>query len=784
MRSWMIAFSLGVLAASRLPLLPDTSLSLALLVVAVLLQTWPCLRLPAALLAGGAWLCLVGEHAMEQRWPLPPYPRDVWVEATVATLPTVRHDVQRLQLQLDKVCASASLASCDFAALPDDGRRVLLSVYEPLDLQPGQRWRWLLRLRPPHGFVNPGGFDYEAWLLQSGISATGYLRSHRDNRLLQSDSGRFALERWRHLLTSLLDDPDLQLQRRDLLKALTLGDGSSIADADWQLFAATGTTHLLVISGSHVALICLLLYAGSYWLASRSAWLLLRVPATWPATLVALTGSWLYTGLAGFSLPAQRAWLMAAVLLLAQLWRRHLQRWHGIVLALFIVLLADPLAVLNTGFWLSFVAVAVLLSAITAQPLAQQLPLWRRAVHWLWQLWVLQWRLSVALLPIVLVYFQQTSVLAPFVNLPLVPLLGVVVVPLALGGTLLLLLWRALALMLLKLADQLLVQCMSLLQWSDALLPRSMLVLPSLQSVGFLLLVLLTITFLLARQRWQRLLAAAAMPIVCWWQAVEPPTAGELQLHVLDVGQGLAVVASTAHHHLVYDTGPMFSDRFDAGNDVVLPVLRKLNVPTLDRVIVSHADQDHAGGLQALTPIYPDALYSSSATRLFDDAVAHEACRAGQAWQWDGVKFRVLHPDASKYDDNNGSCVLLIEAGGRRVLLAGDIEKPVESALLRRFPELQADVVVAPHHGSASSSTGIFVRQLQPAAVIFSTGFQNRFGHPSPAVVTRYRKAGAQAFNTAEDGAIGVKVTPSGGLLVTEERLASPRFWRQQKAEK
>lgn len=782
MRSWMIAFCLGVLAASRLPLLPAASLALALLSVAVLLHFWPRLRLPAALLAGSAWLCLMGDRAMQQRWPLPPYPRDLWVEATVATLPTVRDDVQRLTLQLDKVCTSTTLASCDFAALPADGRYVLLSVYEPLDLQPGQRWRWLLRLRPPHGFVNPGGFDYEAWLLQSGISATGYLRSHRDNLMLQSDSGRFAVERWRYRLASLLDDRDLQLQRSDLLKALTLGDGSGIADADWQLFAATGTTHLLVISGSHVALICLLLYAGSYWLASRSAWLLLRLPAIWPATLVALTGSWLYTGLAGFSLPAQRAWLMAAVLLLAQLWRRHLQRWHGIVLALFVVLLRDPLAVLNTGFWLSFVAVAVLLSAIAAEP--QQQPVWRHITHWLWQLWVLQWRLSIALLPIVLVYFQQTSLLAPFINLPLVPLLGFVVVPLALGGALLLLLWPTMALILLRLADWLLMQCMSLLQWSNGLLPRSLLVLPSLQAAGFALLVLLTIAFMLARQRRQRLLAAAAMPFVCWWLAVGAPAAGELQLRVLDVGQGLAVVVSTADHHLVYDTGPLFSDRFDAGDDVVLPTLRKLNVPALDRVIVSHADQDHAGGLAALMPVYPDALYSSSATQLFDDNVAHEPCHAGQAWQWDGVGFRVLHPDASDYDDNNGSCVLLVEAVGRRVLLTGDIERPVEAALLRRYPELRADVIIAPHHGSASSSTGIFVRQVQPAAVIFSTGFQNRFGHPAPAVVARYQAAGAQSYNTAEGGAIGVRVTSDGQLRITEERVAAPRFWRQQKVEK
>lgn len=785
MRSWTIAFSLGVLLASRLPVLPDYPVALATMAVALLLHRWPRLRLAASVLLGTAWLCLYGSNALQQRWPEPPFMRDVWVEATVSTLPTRSGDAQRVQATLDKVCLSAVLRECEFTSLPADGRLALISVYEPLLLQPGQRWRWLLRLKPPHGFVNPGGFDYEAWLLQQRFSATGYVREHRDNGLLQHDSTVQRLEQWRYRLVHTLVSPAAAgLQRPDLLKALTIGDGSDIPDADWQMFAATGTTHLLVISGSHVALISVLLYGAGYWLASRSAWLLLRWPATWPATLLALGGSWIYTGLAGFSLPALRAWIMVAVLLVAQVSRRQLHRWHSLALALAAVLALDPLAVLNAGFWLSFAAVAVLLTSVTQSSTKGTEPWWRRAALWVLALWRLQWRISVALLPIVLVYFQQTSLVAPLVNLPLIPLLGVVVVPLALTGMVLAVLWPGGGLWLLQSADFVLVQCMVLLHWSVGLLPTNMLTLPTLQPLGWALLLVCTAAFVLLRSSWLRSTALLGLPLVFWWQQVPPPQSGELRLYVLDTGQGLSVVVSTAAHHLLYDTGPRFSQRFDAGTDVVLPALRNLGVRRLDRVVISHADQDHAGGLPAVLREYPLARYSSSAPALLAEATTHEPCVAGQQWQWDGVRFRVLHPDNNRHSDNNGSCVLLIETAGRRVLLTGDIEREAESALLRREPALRADVVLAPHHGSASSSSAVWVRLLQPQIVVYSTGYQNRFGHPATAVQQRYQAVGAQAWNTAANGAIRIIIMPSGELSSTSERLVRPRFWRAPKQDR
>jgi competence protein ComEC len=367
---------------------------------------------------------------------------------------------------------------------------------------------------------------------------------------------------------------------------------------------------------------------------------------------------------------------------------------------------------------------------------------------------------------------------APLVNLPLIPVLGAIVVPLALAGVLLTMLSLPGGLWSLHAADWLLVQCLALLQWSASLLPTNMLALPTLQPVGWLFLLAAIAALILHRSIGWRLVALAVVPLVFGCLSIPPPASGELHVRVLDTGQGLAIIASTANHHLVYDTGPRFSENFEAGADVVMPALRYLGVKRLDRVIVSHSDQDHAGGLPAILREYPTALYSSSAPSLLPSTVQHEPCTAGQQWQWDGVDFRILHPDGGRYDDNNSSCVLLIEAGGKRILLAGDIERSVESALLRREASLQADVVVAPHHGSASSSSALFVQQLKPEIVVYSTGYQNRFRHPAASVQARYGAMGSRGFNTAVDGAVSITITAPGVLSTTGERQAQPRFWR------
>jgi competence protein ComEC len=657
-----------------------------------------------------------------------------------------------------------------------------LTLYQPQLIEPGQRWRWKLRLRPPHGFANPGGFDYEAWLLEHHIAATGYVREIPTTEPLQAPATRRLFEQTRlHFIRFIEAAHDGELRYPHLLRALTVGDGSAISDAEWQLFADTGTTHLLVISGSHVALICLWLFAIGYWLSSRSAALVLRIPASSCAALLALPGAWMYTGLAGFSLPALRALVMAALVLLAVLQRRHCSAVNNLCLALALILMFDPLAAQNPGFWLSFAAVAVLLHAgspvftVSAleQPRHARL---RKVLHNLGHFMVLQWKLSLALLPILLLYFQQTSLLAPLVNLLTIPLIGWLIVPLALVGLITGLAWPWAGGMLLVLSDWLLHGCLWILHQSTTLLPVNTLILPALSLAGMLLLVATTVCAIWLRQRRQRFIALALLPLSFLLRAPALP-AGSVRVTVLDVGQGLAVLVSTRQHHMLYDTGPHYSSRFDAGSDVVLPAVRSHNISRLDTVVVSHADADHAGGLAGIVEAFPQAHYLGPATGIFPAEVSRAPCREGDSWQWDGVMFRFLHPDERSYDDNNGSCVLLIEAGGRRLLLPGDIERRVEPRLLRSYPDLRADVVVAPHHGSRSSSSFAFVRQLDPTYVVFSSGYQNRFNHPAPEVVARYQAQGSQGYQTARSGAVTFLVSPEGALSMTEQRLVRRRFW-------
>ena len=778
MRSWTIAFAAGVVVAANFPVLPQPRVCAALLLCALLLHRWKRSQAPGAFLAGLGWLCLTGSLQLEKRWPEALPVHDSWAEVSLITLPSLGGEGQRVQARLEKFCPHSALSSCDFARLPADGRLLQLTVYEQWQLQPGQRWRWLLRLKPPHGFVNAAGFDHEAWLLQQHISATGYVRTDNDNLLLVESNHSSTLENWRYRIVGLLENANSKvLQHRELLRALTIGDGSAITPDEWQLFTETGTTHLLVISGSHVSLVMGWLYFLARYGATRCPWLLQRCPAQLTAALVALTGSWLYTGLAGFSLPALRAWWMVAVLLVARLLRRHTSPWNSLAVALLAVLLWDPLSVLNAGCWLSFIAVAVLLR--NSGTLIEQ---WWLPRHWpalLLKLFQLQLQLTLALLPVVLVVFQQTSMVAPLSNLLLIPLLAVVV-PLALGGVLVLFVSPAFGLWVLQVADVLLEFALHLLEWSHALLAESLIDLPALRTWLIPLVALACMVAVFSRHWPSRAVAFLSVTLLLAAGRIPATPYGTLSLQILDVGQGLALLVSTANHRLLYDAGPKFSERNEAGSNVVLPALRANNASWLDRVVISHDDQDHAGGLASIEQRFPKALYQSPAPWRFMQGSPHSPCKEGEAWDWDGVSFRYLHPDAARYNDNNSSCVLLIAVAGKQVLLTGDIQKPVEQRLLTRYPNLRADVLLVPHHGSNTSSTPAFVSQVEPRYAIYSTGYRNRFNHPATPVQERYRKSGVATYNTATSGAVTIEIDSNGHIEVKQARLENPRFWHRR----
>lgn len=644
-------------------------------------------------------------------------------------------------------------------------RRLRLSWYDSETLPtPGDCKTLVVRLKRPRGVVNPAGFDFERHALVQGIGATGYVV-----RSLEPAAGcspRFDIDRTRDALASDIDAAVAPGRVRATLKGLAIGDTREIIDADWDLFRATGTTHLIAISGLHVGLAAAV-GAGLFW---AIWWLWPTLGLRWPRpqamALGGLLTAGLYAVIAGFSLPTQRTLLTIAAMLAGVLTRRELGWWTRYALALLAVLLLDPLAPLSPGFWLSFGAVAWLILAFGQR--------WRPE-SW-WRLWLLpQLGLTVALLPLGLAFFQQASLAAPLVNLLAVPYVTFVIVPLLLLALLLspvsavaAPIWQ-LAAWLLGGFDWLVVAT------ADWPLTRWTLPPPSLLAWT---LALLGTLWLLAPRSWpgRALGALGLLPLL--WPRVDSLPENAFALTLLDVGQGQATLVQTRHHALLVDTGPGFPDGGDLGDRVLAPSLAQLGVRRLDRLIVSHDDLDHAGGTASLRRRLPIDHIDTSAP---DTISGSQRCQMGERWIWDGVEFEVLHPPPTlPYLGNESSCVVRIEGPGGSVLIPGDIGEVIEGRLIREQRErLDVDVLIAGHHGSAGSSSADFLAAVTPELVWYSAGYRNRFNFPRPEVVERVAQSGARQFGTAEAGAIAIVFLSDGKRVPGFARVVQRRWWRE-----
>jgi competence protein ComEC len=623
----------------------------------------------------------------------------------------------------------------------------------PQPLQAGERWRMAVRLKAPHGGSNPHGFDFELWLWEQGLQATGYVRAGlRDaapQRLAQTawHPIEWARQQVRDAIFQRLQTEDRSPERlrvAGVVAALVTGDQQAIARADWDVFRATGVAHLMSISGLHVTLFAWLAGLAIGWAWRRSSRLCLAVPAPTAGLLGGLMLALAYALFSGWGVPAQRTvWMLATVSLL----RLSARRWpwpQVWLLVCAVVVAADPWALLQPGFWLSFVAVGVLFA--TDNP---TLKLGRSSWHRrLLALLREQWVLTLALTPLTLLLFGQVSLVSLVANALAIPWVTLVVTPLALLGVLLPPLW--------ELAAQA-VQGLGLYLGLLAQLPLATLAVaqaPLWAGVAGLAGGVLLVLHLPWRLR------ALGVPLllpVLLWQAPRPP-AGEFELLAADIGQGNAVLVQTATHALLYDAGPRYSRESDAGHRVLVPLLRALDV-RLNRLVLSHRDSDHTGGAAAVLAMQPQAELLSSVEE------AHELhslrpgrrCEAGQAWNWDGVRFEVLHPTADDYElarrSNALSCVLRISNGRQSVLLAGDIEAGQESLLLMRGAPLRSDVLLVPHHGSKTSSSAGFLDAVAPPLALVQAGYRNRFGHPAPAVLARYTERGIRVVDSARCGA-------------------------------
>ena len=756
-----LALLAGVLLVQAWPRLPSVWICLPLIVLA-LAWAWRCPRWRwlCALPLGVAWALWCGTQAMQARLPRALEGRDVLVVGSLDGLPLARTDASRFTLRVE----SAQL----------DGRplalRGLLTVswYEGAPaLAPCTRWRLLLRLKRPRALLDPGSTDSERSALERGIVATGYVREDEGNRRLPGprwcvDGTRAAIARG---IAARVHDP----HDAALLRAFAVGDTRGLGQQDWAVARANGVSHLIAISGFHVGVAAVF----GVWLA----WLVyawwppaaLRLPRPQAQAAAALLFAVVYSALAGFGLPTVRTLLMIAVVALARCSRRGSSGAQSLALAMIAILLADPLAVLAPGFWLSFVGVAFLILCLQAQGRG-----WRAFLH---ELSAGQLLMTVALLPLTLWFFGQASLVGALSNLVAVPMVSFVIVPCALFGMLLLLLCPPLAAPVLWLAARI-VHAQWWLFERMATWPGAHWYLPAVQLHALLLAVVGALWMFMPRGvplRW--LGAVLFLPLLLPPRST--PADGAFRLWVLDVGQGLAVLVRTHDHLLVYDSGARYPSGFDLGEAVVLPSIHALGLSRVDTLMISHGDNDHAGGAQTVAEAFPQARrLAGEPARM---RVPMQQCAAGQAWQWDGVRFRVLSPAPGGGDrDNDSSCVLLVEGRGGRVLLPGDISSKAEPAVAAAVGTGPPPVLVVPHHGSKTSSGAAFIAALRPSLALVSAGWRNRFGHPRAEVLARYAEAGVPLFNTAVEGAVEVEF-PADGTPRRQPgwRRQQPRYWRE-----
>lgn len=738
MKTGMFALALGLLALRWLPALPSTGWLVMLLVVALMLlpfRTYPL----AFLLFGLSWACLSAQSALDNRLDPALDGQTRWVEGRITGLPQRTGEGVRFELT-DSRSRKARLP-----------KRIRVSWRGGPEVRSGERWRLAVSLKRPSGLLNFHGFDQEAWLLAQRIGATASVKD--GERLVPAHNA------WRDSVRQRLMAVDAQ-GREAGLAALVLGDGSGLAAEDWQVLQATGTVHLLVISGQHIGLLAGLVYGLIAGLARYGCW-----PRTWPwlpwACGLAFGAALGYGLLAGFGVPVQRACVMVGLVLVWRMRFRHLGVWWPLLLALNGVLILEPLASLQPGFWLSFAAVAVLILAF-----AGRLGPWS-----VWQVWTRpQWLIAIGLFPVLLVLGLPISLSAPLANLVAVPWISLVVLPLALLGTALLPLpWLGESL--LWLAGGALAGLFEGLAWLAGLQPAWV---PAEVPLGYWWLSLLGTVLLLLPNGVPLRLLGLPMLLLAVFPPQERVPHGQVDVVQLDVGQGQSLILRTRHHTLLYDAGPR-TGTFDLGARVVLPSLRKFGVDRLDMMLLSHADADHAGGAAAIAGGMPIRRVVGGEVEGLPAFLGTQPCVSGEQWQWDGVSFELWQwPGAD--NGNAKSCVLQVQANGERLLLTGDIDRAAEQAFLASPLAVPTDWLQAPHHGSRSSSSKAFLQRLAPGSVLISRGRGNAFGHPHPQVLQRYQALGSQVYDSAEQGAVRLQLGAFAAPVVARSQR---RFWRE-----
>lgn len=886
MRRLSLGMLFGLYALHQLPALPDSAQLAAGAVLAVLVlvgvlalpkaaRPWQALALVrhGLILFCCATLAFCwGAYCARERLQalLPPSweGQDILVQGVIAELPHNFERGVRFVLDVEQVLRPPSSVPVT-AAPPLQGRKISLSWYAhadesgpPVTLRPGERWRLNLRLQRPHGNLNPYGFDYELWLFEQGMAATGYVRQAGKGTDLQTWQENRRLSRfvwgvgywcesWRERIRSRMLTALGEARYGGVLLALVIGDQHALPNNDWQTMNRHGIGHLMSISGLHITMLAALAGALGGFLWRRSFFSRAALPLLLPAqkfgALCAFCAALVYVALAGWGVPAQRTLYMLAVLAWAT-WRgREYAPSLVLCTALNLVLLLDPWAMLWPGFWLSFVAVGLLLYAGTGRlpfnggtnkssgtELEQveehkaQAGVWtailarcadwrsvlRQSARQLLAACHTQYVVTLGLLPLSLLLFAQVSLSSPLANALAIPLISFVVTPLALLALALpapldALAWQgghSLVLYLMQGLDALQQGWASVGAHSVWFAPR-----PQVLQFGLAGTALL---FLFAPRAWPGRWLALCLLLPMLMQLPAKPEKDEVWVTAFDVGQGTALLVETAQQRLLYDSGPAYSTSSDGGQRVLLPYLRARGIDYLDVLVISHSDLDHSGGarsllanlqvgqvLSSLPPLHPLSQQLSQkpgqgAGQSAGQSTGHTACTAGQSWVWGQTKWRMLHPAASAYGEeqnkpNAYSCTLRMQLrGGPSLLLTGDIEAAQEAQLLRAedAATLRSDILLVPHHGSGTSSSPAFLAAVKPQLAIFQLGYRNRYRHPQQQVWQRYlqlqqegQAQRVQLLRSDWDGALRLRLH-AGGVEVQRWREQERRYWHWQRA--
>jgi len=743
----LFAFFFGLASSLALPRLPVINEAFFIFIASGLAALcFTRVRPIAFLLLGFVWMCLNVDRHIDNSFPDEFERKDLGIVGAISTLPVSTDGNIRFRFTVE---------SFDNSALTFlNGQTIQLSCYRcKFDIRVGQRWRLTVRLKRPHGYASWGAFDYEKYLFRHKLIAKGYLRLKSENRRLSEPS--MSVNHWRESIKDRLLAMSLAQQAKqesvgtNIILALTIGVKTGFSHSQQRVLQTAGVSHLMAISGLHIGLVSIVVSKLFQWLLWPFSSIFKRYPRQQICLIPALAVAMSYAAMAGFSVSTHYV--------ACNFFAREVSLSKVLLIAIFLLLIFDPFSVLDVGFWLSCGAVAVIawvsnesekLSLIKLQPM----------------LWV-------GMMPLSVMFFSQVSFVSPFINLIAVPLFCLVLIPLTLFVFLLMVLgangisaWCFSKLervyewifQMLEVASQhsyAKVYSTPLVWWQWSLLiALALLCLPHLK--------MLFKRFPVFRSG-VALSTFVALLISILAKPVEVLKPDEVHIALLDVGQGLAMVIETPNSVTVYDTGPRYGSGFTTADAVLLPYLRRRGVSMINTLIISHADNDHIGGLSALTDAFEVGL---TLTSRIDKVPNGVECKRGQKWQHDQTQFSVLSPDdETPNGSNNLSCVILLEHYGKRVLLSGDIEKQVERYLVRTIPEsLAADFLLVPHQGSKTSSTASFLDSVSPKVAMLAAGYKNHYGHPHPNVVERYLERDIELLSTIDSGSVLLSINRVG----------------------